>query len=275
MSEEQSEIASQETAKIRVPRLTAERSLPQANAEVLVKIIKGYAVASNGGETQVNYKDVASAANIPPTRVSANNRFLEDSEILTSPKYGYYLPTEGAVRFARESAWDEAGAKAHLSKIVSRCWYGQVAIQNMTLRPSLNRSEFKKSLAIKCGASEGDSSALDFLIDFVVYTGLVEEAENGALTRGNLDEVQEETPSVAPTVASPTSPGVIADKGPMRVEAPKSGEVSLVIHFHVSSFEELTPEHASRLKQWIESFKGMPGSLEVKIAAGESQDKAD
>jgi len=79
MSEEQqSQFESEDSARTRVPRLTAERSLPQASAEVLVKIIKGYAVASNGGETQVNYKDVASAAGIPPTRVSANNRFLEE-----------------------------------------------------------------------------------------------------------------------------------------------------------------------------------------------------
>ncbi|MEK7677940.1 MAG: hypothetical protein AAB676_19085 [Verrucomicrobiota bacterium] len=271
----ESEIQSEESLKPRVPRLTAERSLPQASAEALVKIIKGYAVASNGGEAQVNYKDVASAAGIPPTRVSANNRFLEESEILTSPKYGFYLPSEGAVRFAREAAWDEAGAKAHLRRIVSRCWYGQVAIQNLTLRPSLSRSEFKKSLAIKCGASEGDSNALDFLIDFVVYTGLVEAAENGTLSRGNLDEVPQALRSTPSPAGSPASSIVTAGEGPVTVEAPKSGEVSLVIHLHVSSFEELTPDHASRLKQWMESLKGMPGSLEVKLAAGESQDKAD
>ena len=184
----ESEIQSEESLKPRVPRLTAERSLPQASAEALVKIIKGYAVASNGGEAQVNYKDVASAAGIPPTRVSANNRFLEESEILTSPKYGFYLPSEGAVRFAREAAWDEAGAKAHLRRIVSRCWYGQVAIQNLTLRPSLSRSEFKKSLAIKCGKRRGSNAPI--FIDFVVYTGLVEAAENGTLSRGNPTKFQ-------------------------------------------------------------------------------------
>lgn len=264
----------QVVTKPRSPKLSAERALPRSGAEVLVKIIKAYAVASNGAESQVTYKDVASAAgNIGPTVVSGNNRFLEESEILTSPKYGYYLPTEGAVRFARESAWDEAGAKAHLRRIVSRCWYGQVAIQNLTLRPNLSRTDFKKSLAIKCGATEGDTNALDFLIDFVVYTGLVEAAENGTMSRGNLDEVSQPLPPAPYPAGSPNSSIVIAGKGPVTFEPSKNGGVSLVIHLHVSSFEELTPDHASRLKQWMELLGGMPGSVEVKLDAGESPDK--
>ena len=117
-------------------------------------------MASNGGENQVNYKDVASAAGVHPTVVSRNNTFLEESQVLTSPKYGFYLPTEGAIRFARESAWDEASAKAHLRKIISNCWYGQVVIQNLSLRSSLTREDLKRSLAIKCGATEGDANAL-------------------------------------------------------------------------------------------------------------------
>jgi hypothetical protein len=272
MSEQ--ETLREETAKSRAPRLAAEKALPQAGKDLLVKIIKAYAVASNGGENQVNYKDVASAANIPPTRVSGNNRFLEESGILSSPKYGYYVPTEGAVRFARESAWDEKGAKAHLRKIVASCWFGQVVVQNLTLRSSLRRDELKKSLAIKCGAGEGDASALDFLIDFIVYTELVEEDENGTLTRGNLDEVEQSLPASAFPAVSPTSPIVIAGEGPVSIEAPKGSGIALVIHLHVSNFEELTPDHASRLRQWLESLKGMPGSLEVKIGVGESQEKA-
>src|SRR6187399_1884691 len=150
----------EEPLKARAPRLSAEKSLPQSSAEVLVKIIKGYAVASNGGETQINYKDVASAANLNPTVVSRNNSFLLESQILASPKYGYYVPNEGAVRFARESAWDEAGAKVHLRKIVLGCWYGQVLVQNFTLNPNLRREDLKRTLAIKCGATEGDGPAL-------------------------------------------------------------------------------------------------------------------
>ena len=94
----------EETVKTRSPRLSSEKALPQSSADTLVRIIKGYAVASSGGQTKINYKDVASAAGVNPFVVSGNNRFLMDSEILSSPKYGYYIPTENAVRFAREAA---------------------------------------------------------------------------------------------------------------------------------------------------------------------------
>ncbi len=126
MNESEQQIK-EETAKQRAPKLASEKALPRSGAEILVKIIKGYAVASNGGEAQVNYKDVASAVGVGPTVVSGNNSFLLESQILISPKYGFYVPSENAVRFAREAAWDEAGAKAHLRKIMVACWYGQVA----------------------------------------------------------------------------------------------------------------------------------------------------
>src|SRR6187549_1007818 len=91
------------TPKQRSPRMSAERALPQSTAETLVKIIKGYAIASNGGQLQINYNDVASVSGIAPTVVSGNNKFLLESQILTSPKFGYYIPSEAAVRFAREA----------------------------------------------------------------------------------------------------------------------------------------------------------------------------
>jgi hypothetical protein len=159
--------ASPAPPKQRSPRMSAEKALPQSSAETLVKIIKGYAIASNGGESPINYKDVASVSGIAPTVVSGNNKFLLESQVLISPKFGYYIPSEGAVRFAREAAWDEPAAKAHLRNVIASTWYGQTSLQNLMLRPSLTRDELKRALAIKAGATEGDSNALEFLIDFL------------------------------------------------------------------------------------------------------------
>jgi hypothetical protein len=263
----------EEAAKPRPSKLSAERALPQSSAETLVKIIKAYAVASNGGENQVNYKDVASAGGLHPTIVSASNRFLAESEILLSPKYGYYVPSEDATRFAREAAWDEDGAKVHLRRIVSRCWYGEVAIQNLTLRPSLTRRDFRKSLAIKCGAGEGDANALDFLIDFIVYTGLVDIDDAGTITRGNFDEIGVKPPSLLTSkvtqvsgdgnsVALSTTPGIspIAEKG-----------VSLTIHIHIHDFADLTPENAAALRRWINFLTEASDSADVQISTEISQ----
>lgn len=257
----------EEALKARAPKMSAEKALPQSSAEVLVKIIKGYAVASNGGETQINYKDVASAANLNPTVVSRNNSFLLESQILTSPKYGYYVPSEGAVRFARESAWDEAGAKAHLRKIVLGCWYGQVLVQNLTLNPSLKREDLKRTLAIKCGATEGDATALEFLIDFLIYTGLVEDNENGSLSKGNFDELPSVTPvvEIKQLVATPTvgDQKLLQSPGKQLV-----GEgTSVVVHVHINNFEELTPDNATRLKEWLEMLQqgAPPPELRVEL----------
>jgi hypothetical protein len=256
------EIQKDEVKRTRSPRLSAEKALPLSGAETLVKIIKAYAVASNGGETAVNYRDVASAANLNPTIVSRNNAFLAESQILSSPRYGFYVPTEGAIKFARESAWDEKGAKTHLRRITSDCWFGQVVVQNLALRPSIGREDLKKSLAIKCGATEGDSSALDFLIDFILYTGLLELDEIGRLVRGNLDEVEKPLGRVVQLSASTA----VADEPRVILEPPKRSEVSLIIHLHIKGFEDLTFEHAARLKSWIESLKTESTSVEIEAA---------
>src|SRR6266496_884543 len=236
----ESEQQLKEEPKQRAPKLTAEKALPRSGAEILVKIIKGYAVASNGGETQVNYKDVASAAGVPPTVVSGNNSFLLESQILTSPKYGFYVPSENSVRFAREAAWDEAGAKVHLRKIVVACWYGQVVIQNFTLRSNLTREDLKRALAIKAGATEGDSNSLEFLVDFIIYTGLVVENENGALAKGNFDEMTKA--SAATPDEDVLQPSVVGVRAPSLNHASPRSEraMSLVIHVHVNNLDDLT-----------------------------------
>ena len=263
MSESELQIK-EEAPKTRVPKMSAEKALPQSSADMLVKIIKGYAVASNGGETQINYKDVASAANLHPTVVSRNNSFLLESQILTSPKYGYYVPSEGAVRFARESAWDEAGAKAYLRKIVLGCWFGQVLVQNFTLNPNLKRDDLKRTLAIKCGATEGDAGALEFLIDFVIYTGLIEVNENGSLSKGNFDELSDTTTTSEIKLPPASIKATQNCLQPSENQTVTEG-ASLVIHVHINNFEELTPEHATKLKGWLELLHGRGSPPEIRI----------
>ncbi len=263
------ELQKEEIVKSRPPKLSAERALPKSSAEQLVKIIKGYAVASNGGDSQVNYKDVASAPGIPPTVVSMNNAFLEEVQILASPKYGYYLPNEGAVRFAREAAWDEASAKAHLRKIISNCWYGQVTVQNLTLRSTLTREELKRSLAIKCGATEGDANALGFLIDFIVYTNLATAEENGAITRGNFDElISRPETAVWPELA--VAAGQSATVEPRTSDVGKGDKKSslVVIHFHVHDFTHLTPENAGALRTWVKLVNQEGLSVDFDFSGG-------
>jgi len=263
---ESEQLLKEEAAKPRPPKLSAEKALPQSGADTLVKIIKGYAVASNGGETQINYKDVASVAGLAPSVVSSNNKFLLESQILASPKYGYYLPSEGAVRFSREAAWDEQGAKTHLRRMVAACWYGQVTMQNFTLRSTLTGEELKRALAIKSGATEGDSSALEFLADFIIYTGLIAENENGSLSKGNFDDAAQPgtmTPIREDSQGTPTTLRASSTHHPPPATGP-----SLVVHIHLRSFDDLTPESAQKLKDWIGSLQNGDSTTEVHIEDG-------
>jgi len=259
-----------ETPRTRTPRIAAEKPLPQSTAETLVKIIKGYAVSSNGGQIQVNYKDVASVAGISPNIVSGNNRFLLESQILVSPKFGFYLPTEGAVRFARESAWDEPGAKAHLRGIVFNTWYGQVAVQNFALRSTLSKDDLKRALAIKAGATEGDSAALDFLVDFLVYTGIVVEQEDGRLSKGDVD-----IDSLARASVTVPASGIEARSA---VEVPTAltsrKGVSVTVHIHIQRPEQLTQEYADRVKEWLRLLEIDETKSEISVEAADHEDLA-
>ncbi len=250
--------------------MSAERALPQSGADTLVRIIKGYAVASNGGQTQINYKDVASAAGLSPTIVSKNNRFLLESEILTSSKFGYYIPSEAAVRFAREAAWDEPAAKGHLRRVVLQSWYGQVAVQNFTLRPALKREELKRALAIKCGATEGDSAALEFLTDFLIYTEIVIVSENGALTRGEMDA----NGSVPFQENRPIQPLQVPDIDQTPVVAARRRPIGVTLHVHIRTLDELTPANADRLNEWLRTLNAGAEAASLSVITEAADDAA-
>jgi len=264
MSEDQDQ-KTEQPIKQRAAKLSAEKALPYSGSDVIVKIIKGYVVASNAGESPVKYTDVASATGLNSSSVSGNNAFLSESQILTSPKYGYYVPSEEAIRYAREAAWDEEKAKLHLRKVIARCWYGQVAIQNLALRSSLSRGDFKKSLAIKAGATEGDAVALDRLIDFIVYTGLVLQDNTGVLTKGNLDEIETSSPEAAGPVQVITQ-----GKGDIYVQNKAENPVSVVLHVHLRDWNDLTPENAARLREWLDKVGKPCANVEAEIGTSPS-----
>jgi len=264
---EKIEATRDEKPKSRTPKLSAQCALPQSSVDTLVKIIKGYAISSNGGETQVTYKDVASATGLNPSVVSRNNKFLLDSNILSSPKYGYYMPSESAVRFAREAAWDEGKAKKHLRTLIQDCWFGKIALQNFALRSSLTREELKRVFGIKCGASEGDSSALNNLIDFIVYADLVNENENGSLVKGLTDDNENQfQPILDSSVITDTTKNRDENLIPPQSDNTEFGSmgISLIVHIHINNFEELTQEHGEALVKWLHAIKESNSNIVIE-----------
>lgn len=247
-------LPSDSKSKPKTSKLSAEKALPQAGVETFIKVIKGYVVASNGGETPVSYKDVGSVTGLNPTAVSRNNSFLSESNIIVSPKYGFFVPTENAVRYAREAAWDETAAKWHLRKSIINTWYGQVALQNFAIRSNLSRDDLRRAFGIKSGATEADSSGLSFLIDFLVYSGLIVESENGLLAKGNTDDLEfGSVDSVVNNSGIAVQGGIVSNtvvEG-VQIHQNPSNPIMLTISLRINSFDELTDENAQKLKEWL------------------------
>ena len=123
----------------------------------------------------------------------------------------------------------------------------------------------KRALAIKSGATEGDSTALDFLIDFVIYTGLVVEGDKGALKKGDVDETKLPEPPAAIARQAPVTE--IAERDRSKVEQGRRTP-GLLVHLHIHDLDQLTPENAIRVKEWVRSIVN-EGSSEVKIELGQ------
>jgi len=142
--------------------------------------------------------------------------------------------------------------KIGLQSQVTLWRFYMATIQNLSLRSTLTREELRRSLAIKCGATEGDANALGFLIDFIVYTNLATAEENGAITRGNFDEIASKPETtVRPELAVKSDqPEIVEAKTPGSSKEDKKS-ASVVVHFHVHDFTHLTPENAEALRKWV------------------------
>lgn len=62
---EQSEEAGERATEAGAPKF----ALPCSEVDILIKIIKAYVVASNGGANPVGYISVARATNLPPRQL--------------------------------------------------------------------------------------------------------------------------------------------------------------------------------------------------------------
>ncbi len=246
-----------EQLRPKTQKLSAHFALPLSGTDTLVKIIKGYAIASNGGATPVNYKDVASATGLTPSIVSRNNGFLAESQIITSPKYGFYIPSELAVKFAREAAWDEANSKRHLRAAIRNAWYGIVVVQNFATRPSLSREDLKRVLAIKSGATEGDSESLGRLIDFLAHIGFISEAENGTFTRQVAPDDAQEPRNIVLEAGTGSLNVTGGDVEAVVSKSPKTGsaspQIQINLNINIASISELTDLDAKTLRKWLKN----------------------
>ncbi len=145
-------------------------------------------------------------------------------------------------------------------------------MQNFTLRPALKREELKRALAIKCGATEGDSAALEFLMDFLIYTGIVIVSENGALTRGEMDSdgtiPSQDSPS--PEIVS-VEPQRAPDLPAQTVAGAQKRQIAVMVHVHIRTLDELTPANAERLNEWLRTLNagGEGASLTVDTEGAE------
>jgi hypothetical protein len=160
--------------------------------------------------------------------------------------------------------------------VIAYSWYGQVAVQNFVLRAKLTRGELKRSLAIKCGATEADSSALEFLIDFMVYTDLIGTDEKGSLERGRAETSGEASSAIIEIIDNSLAPDRLATSSSGDRAQTKGGAI-LAIHLHLRGFDDLTPTNAKRLTEWLRRIE-TDNNVEVHLepaALNDADDNSD
>lgn len=130
---------------------------------------------------------------------------------------------------------------------MTRSWYGQTVQDILFSRPALGKAALNKALAERIGATRAHSLALDYLIDFMVYAGLLVVDENSDLRRRDYGGAEERPISHGP-----------------------NAKLSLIIHLHVNKLEDLTPENANRVAEWLKGLRESVHPLEVKLETKEA-----
>jgi hypothetical protein len=100
------------------------------------------------------------------------------------------------------------------------------------------------------------------LSTFLIYTGLVNESEDGRLVRGNMDEANElraEKPISAPIAES--RPQTLEER-PAAVLA-SNAQVPVTIHVHVD-LNSLSEETALKFRKWLDIVAGDRTSVEIQ-----------
>lgn len=156
----------------------------QTSFEKHLDIIKAYVVASKEGKEPVSYRDFKTLVDLQPTRVSGNNKFLENIGLIrkVEGERGKYLPEDVTIRLYNALKWNkEEEIRSILRELLLSLWFWDFTKQLLDHKGTRTRTELRDKLGYESGADpKKHNSALNVLIDYLIYAGLIKE-EDGNL----------------------------------------------------------------------------------------------
>jgi len=179
------------------------------------------------------------------TTASTCNAFFVTSNFIVR-EHGGFRPAEDLVEFARQLPWNENEAKKRLRSMMQGTWYAKELPVLFDVTPTMDEKELISRLGSTIGAREDQRGALQTLVRFVVYAGLVEQdADTGAMALGQGEAIVAQSPPAEVGVGA-TGP-VVAIHGPSA--AGPQVRLSIVVNLACDVSAGSPAEHAARIRE--------------------------
>ena len=209
-----------------------KKALParKLSSQKQFEVLRGFAIASGHARNSVVINDVAGILEIHSNSVSVCNAFF--NEIGLVEKQGHkFLPSAEVFEYSNAEQWNPDTSGAKLQPILRNSWFADALIPRLQMR-TIQEDDAIVLLAEACGASPEYKTQLVMLVDYLVFSGLVER-ENGTLKLVSSNKVPKKsdappkdpvdeggrTPPIDPTVDSFEIP--IPGKSPAHIVVPK------------------------------------------------------
>jgi hypothetical protein len=179
--EEQLREANEKRGRKAKPRTYSRYVLPsdRHTFRVHFEVMRRFVTLSRNGAEAVRASRVEGEG-VPIQAASMNVRFLRDIGLLTVRGRGQYVPTPEAIRFVNALSVGQNRAAPILRALVAPTWFAELAESLFATRPVMSEDDFISELAL---AAETDKSvkepALRVILEYLVYTGIVERDEKG------------------------------------------------------------------------------------------------
>ncbi len=209
------EQAANERTRRQVTRVYSKYVLPSERHPFPVHfdILRRFVMRSRSGSEAVPAPKVEGEG-IPIQAAEMNVRFLRSIGLLSAAERGMYLPTPEAIKFVNAKTVSDERAKPILKALVANSWFAEAARSVLSTQPLIGEDQFLGELAL---VAETDKSrkgpALRVLLDYLVYTGLVNRDERG-ISLGDGGPVQTQTTEAATPQAEVGVPKITSAEAP-------------------------------------------------------------
>ncbi|HYT17432.1 MAG TPA: hypothetical protein VEO18_04185 [Thermoplasmata archaeon] len=153
------------------------------NVDKELAMLKAYVSQSKSGEKAVHFNDIASLIQTHETSVSASKEFWQEIGLLQRESRGVHKPSSGLVAWASKIDFDTTEANESLHAAYDRAWFGDRVRSAFQVHGSIKKGQLENILASTAGGEKDETGPRSrVLVELLVETGYLREADNGDLT---------------------------------------------------------------------------------------------